>query len=128
MGVVFSWGRGHGAWLRAGGRRALQAAEGGVDAEVQPGLQRVASVVVPAGATAALTLAGSRRSPASCDLLGVLHVGGGLGQVPLLLVEESQLEEAEGDQVVVPADPPLAAHTRIHTRTHTDTEMQRYTV
>ena len=49
------WGRGYRSWagLGAGGRGASEAAEGRVDPEVQPGLQGVASVVGPVGATAA---------------------------------------------------------------------------
>lgn len=47
------------------------------------------------------------------DLLGVLDAGGGPAEVPLLLVEQTQLVEREGDQVVVEPDPTLteSAHT-----------------
>lgn len=41
------------------------------------------------------------------DSLGVFDVGGSLREVSLLLVEEAQLVEREGNQVVVVPDAPL---------------------
>lgn len=48
------------------------------------------------------------------DSLGVLDVGGGLGEVSLLFIQQTQLIEGEGDQVVIVPDTRLTAREGGH--------------
>lgn len=43
------------------------------------------------------------------DLLGFFYVGGGLDEVSLLFIEQTQLVQREGDQVMIVSDPTLTA-------------------
>lgn len=49
------------------------------------------------------------------NLLGIFDVRGGLGEVSLLFVQQTQLIEREGDQVVIISDLTLTERAHKHT-------------
>lgn len=49
------------------------------------------------------------------NLLGIFDVRGGLGEVSLLFVQQTQLIEREGDQVVIISDTTLTERAHKHT-------------
>ncbi len=49
------------------------------------------------------------------NLLGIFDACGGLGEVSLLFIQQTQLIESEGDQVVIISDTTLTESTHKHT-------------